>query len=196
MLQVNGLVFGLWLLFWLYWAAAIIYEVVRGRYKSTVRRQSWAMTFGQNVFFGLALLLTLTNFGQQYYPLGLHLLPDYPVTLYIGFIIAALGVIFAFWARKYLGGNWSGIVALKKDQTLVDTGPYAIVRHPIYFGLTIGIVGSAIAEGTVSGLVAIVCMLIFSLLRIRAEEKLMISTFGKKYSGYSRRVSRFIPGLW
>lgn len=196
MFQVNKLIFVLWVLFWLYWSVAMVYEVVRGRYKSTVRRQSWAMTVGQNLFFGMALLLTLTNFGQQYYLLGVHLLPNYPVTLYIGFIIAALGIMFAFWARKYLGGNWSGIVALKKNQTLVDTGPYAIVRHPIYFGLTIGIVGSAIAEGTVSGLIAIVCMLIFSLLRIRAEEKLMTSIFGKKYKEYSKRVYKFIPGFW
>jgi protein-S-isoprenylcysteine O-methyltransferase Ste14 len=69
------------------------------------------------------------------------------------------------------------------------------VRHPIYTGITIGIVGSAIAENTVTGLIAIFFVLLFSYFRIKDEEKLMKEKFGSDYADYAKKVKAFVPWI-
>jgi protein-S-isoprenylcysteine O-methyltransferase Ste14 len=107
--------------------------------------------------------------------------------------VGLCSILFAIWARLTLGGNWSADAVLKKGQTLVKNGPYGIVRHPVYTGITIGIVGSAIAEDTVTGLIAIFFVLLFSYFRIKDEEKLMKERFGRDYEDYARKVKAFVP---
>lgn len=183
-----------WLIFWAYWMLSMVYEVASRKYKRTARRQSFLVGRFQSLLFVLSIVLVLVNF--KIYPFDVRFLPIMTAVEYLGLGIALAGIGFAIWAREHLGGNWSGNVVLKKGHTLVTTGPYSIVRHPIYAGITLGIVGCAISAGTVAGLIAIPLVIAFSLIRIFAEEKLMREAFGKNYDNYSRRVKAYIPKVW
>src|ERR1700690_3880138 len=67
-------------------------------------------------------------------PWAWRFVPDGPAPGYIGLVLTVLGLGFAAWARFYIGSNWDALVTLKEDHKLVRTGPYSIVRHPIYSG--------------------------------------------------------------
>ncbi len=190
---VNAPILYLWAIFYTYWIAAAAYDLASGRSKKVVKRQSFAPERANALLLLAAWLLTVTTFGQKYYPLGARFAPNIPAVIGAGLAVGLAGILFAIWARMHLGGNWSGSVVMKKGQTLVRTGPYAIVRNPIYTGIAIGIMGSAIAEGTVTGLLAVACIVVFSYFRITAEEKLLKERFGKDFEEYKRDVKVFVP---
>ena len=125
--------------------------------------------------------------------LGERFLPSDEWPFWVGAALTAGGLLFAVWARHHLGRNWSGIVTVKRDHELITTGPYAIVRHPIYTGLLLAFVGSAIARGEWRGVLA-VALVLFSLWRkLLFEERWMREQFGDGYEAYSRRVRAIVP---
>jgi protein-S-isoprenylcysteine O-methyltransferase Ste14 len=94
-----------------------------------------------------------------------------PIVL-VGFLVVLTGVAFSIWARLTLGSNWSNRVTVKKNHTLVLTGPYRIVRHPIYSGILLGMLGSAFQRGGIRCFAGVlICGLSFWL-KTRAEESL------------------------
>jgi protein-S-isoprenylcysteine O-methyltransferase Ste14 len=194
-MQINLIILIPWFVFFIYWAVSVIYDVIKGKAKRAERHQSFILTLFQNLFLYLAFIFIYIS-STAPYPLDIWLLPKSPIVLVVGLALAFAGVAFAIWARRQLGGNWSATIELKEHHTLVTTGPYGIVRHPIYSGITLLVIGSAVFAGNISGLIAIVCVIIFSLMRISAENKLMIKTFGKKYNEYSKKVKAYIPGVW
>jgi protein-S-isoprenylcysteine O-methyltransferase Ste14 len=111
----------------------------------------------------------------------------------IGLALTILGLGFAVWARVHLGRFWSGMVTLKKDHELIRSGPYAIVRHPIYTGLLTAAAGTALARGTLAALMALGLIGVACWLKIRAEEKLLTNHFGDTYREYRRQVAALIP---
>src|SRR5215467_12702020 len=76
----------------------------------------------------------------------------------VGVALTAIGLGFTVWARVQLGRFWSGTVTLKEGHELVRTGPYAVTRHPIYTGLLLALIGSAMARGTLGGLLGLVLL--------------------------------------
>ena len=74
-------------------------------------------------------------------------LPDGAWCFWSGAAVTAGGLLFAVWARRHLGKNWSQAVTLKEGHELITSGPYALVRHPIYTGLLLGFAGCAVARG-------------------------------------------------
>lgn len=113
-----------------------------------------------------------------------------------GIALAALGVAFAIWARLILGSNWSGTVTVKADHTLVRRGPYRIVRHPIYTGILLGLLGTAVTHGKVSSLLALpVCAFGFWLKSLM-EERFMVEQFGEQYLQYRHQVRALVPYLF
>jgi len=99
----------------------------------------------------------------------------------------------AVWARIKLAGNWSGTVTLKEDHEIVRTGPYRWIRHPIYSGLLLGLLGSAVALGDVRGLVALLLAVGAFWARIRLEERRLEDHFGAAYVEYRRASWAIIP---
>ena len=110
-----------------------------------------------------------------------------------GAAITLAGLLFAVWARRHLGANWSRSVTLKEGHELITSGPYRLVRHPIYTGLLTGFVGTAIALAQVRGVVAFVLVLLALWLKWRLEEKWMREEFGQTYAEYARRVPAVVP---
>lgn len=126
-------------------------------------------------------------------PLQVRLIPHDLATYCIGAAMTVAGLGFAIWARYHIGRNWSGVITVKQDHALVRTGPYAIVRHPIYSGLMLAIIGSALARGDLGALLAIAVVLYAVLRRVRIEESWMSETFGQAYADYKARTRALIP---
>ncbi len=134
-----------------------------------------------------------------------HRLPglDLPVTPpdarfgAVGAALALVGIAFAIWARVVLGTNWSGLVMrVKEGQELVQTGPYAIVRHPIYAGLLAALLGTALTVGTLASYLAVAAALGGILIRVELEERLMAVEFGAAHAAYRRRTRKLVPFVW
>lgn len=114
----------------------------------------------------------------------------------IGVALTAAGIGFAFWARYTLGKNWSGNVTIKADHELVQRGPYALSRHPIYTGALVAMTGSVIAAGTPRVALALPFAFAAFFYKLRIEERFMSAHFGQAYVDYTRRVKRLVPFVW
>jgi protein-S-isoprenylcysteine O-methyltransferase Ste14 len=105
--------------------------------------------------------------------------------------------LLAIWARVTLGRNWSGIVAsLREHHTLIRSGPYGAVRHPIYTGLLGAMLGTALTAGSLASWLAFAAGLVAFLMRIRVEEQLMMAAFPEAYAAYRARTKALVPGIW
>ena len=110
--------------------------------------------------------------------------------------LVVFGLAFSVAARVWLGGNWSGMVTLKQDHELIRSGPYRWVRHPIYTGLLLRILGSAIALGEWRGLVALALVAVAFLRKIAIEERFLAEQFGAAYARYRAEVPALVPMPW
>ena len=113
-------------------------------------------------------------------------------------LLLMLGVVWLFdAASRTMGKNWSLVARTREDHQLVQSGPFAVVRHPIYVALFFSMVAMAIANGhTGNLLVAVPVFAIGTWLRIRNEERLLREQFGAGYDAYAARVKRFVPGVF
>ena len=127
--------------------------------------------------------------------LRLRVLPGDLWVQELGVAITLAGIGVAIWARSYLGRNWSSAVTVKVGHELVRSGPYRFVRHPIYSGLLLALVGTALVRGTVCGFVALA--LVYAAWKIKSslEERMMIATFGAEYLEYARTTGAILPRL-
>jgi protein-S-isoprenylcysteine O-methyltransferase Ste14 len=110
--------------------------------------------------------------------------------------VTLAGVVFAWWARLHLGRLWSGAITRKEDHRVIDTGPYAVVRHPIYTGLIAAIFATAAAQATVSGCLGAALVAFGLWIKARIEERFLTAELGAEaYSAYRRRVPMLVPFL-
>ncbi len=119
----------------------------------------------------------------------------WPVAL--GFVVLALGLALRAWAAHELGRFFRFTVVVQADHRVVDTGPYRLVRHPSYTGLLMIELGLGIELGTWLSIAA--CLLpplIAFAIRLRHEEKILISELGEPYRVYMARTHRLVPGVW
>ena len=113
----------------------------------------------------------------------------------IGAAGVAVGLGFAVAARAQIGRNWSGTVTVKQGHELVQTGPYRLVRHPIYTGLLLAFLGTAVARGDGRGLAGLLLAAASFLRKIGVEERFMAERFPREYPGYRARTPALVPGL-
>jgi protein-S-isoprenylcysteine O-methyltransferase Ste14 len=176
-----------WLLFTLVWLAGA------GTSKRTMRREAIGNKIVHLSLLALAFLLLF-----QPWRLGLpdnRLVPKTKGISLCGLILTAIGLAFAIWARLRLGRNWSGTVTIKEDHRLIRQGPYRIVRHPIYSGILLAMIGTAIGYGRVLPLIGVPIALLAFWVKWRTEERFMLRQFGAEYAQYQREVKAIIPGL-
>ena len=120
-------------------------------------------------------------------------MPDAPGARIIGLVLTSGGMFFTVWARLQLGSNWSGVVTIKQQHTLVVRGPYRLVRHPIYSGLLLAILGTAITYGRIRCFLGLGLAFASWLAKSRIEERFLIRQFGSAYEDYCRQVKALIP---
>lgn len=112
---------------------------------------------------------------------------------WIGIVLTCMGAAISIWARAILGANWSARVTLKVGHELIRSGPYKYVRHPIYTGLLLAVVGTAVEIGEWRGLPAIVLVAISLSLKARREEQFLTKEFGEQYQQYRQGTGVLVP---
>ena len=113
----------------------------------------------------------------------------------IGLVIFLLGLALAVWARVYLGRNWGMPMSQKTDPELVTTGPYRSIRHPIYTGIILAMIGTTIAV-SLYWLVAVVVLGAYFVYSAVAEERFMAGRFPDSYPGYKHSTKMLIPFIF
>ncbi len=138
------------------------------------------------------VLLFAFNTHRYHRPLRLWTLPDSA-----GWALALLCIIglgFAWWARIHLGRLWSAFVTKKTDHHLIETGPYGIVRHPIYTGIILAALAVAVLKGTVLALAGALIAALGFWIKARLEEGFLREQLGvEAYDSYRRRVPMLVP---
>ncbi len=111
--------------------------------------------------------------------------------------IAIAGLLFTWWARIHLGPLWSGRTTRKEGHRIVETGPYALVRHPIYTGLIVALLATAAARARETSLAGAALATLGYWLKARAEEEFLANELGPEaYADYRRRVPMLVPLPW
>jgi protein-S-isoprenylcysteine O-methyltransferase Ste14 len=116
------------------------------------------------------------------------------VVAWVMVAVVLVGLLFTWWARVHLGRLWSSSVTRKADHHLVDTGPYGIVRHPIYSGITLASMATAALRGTAAAWLGAGVMTLGWLVKARLEEGFLREQLGAEaYADYARRVPMLVP---
>jgi len=183
------LIAGLWLMWMAYW------RISAADVKVAQRRESP----GSRAAHLVPLLIAAVLLAIRTYPGGGWLfqrfLPASDTNFWIGALLTAIGVAFSGWARARLGRNWSATVTVKQDHELIRGGPYALVRHPIYTGMLLALLGTAIVIGQWRGLLALLIAFAALWRKLRLEERYMSETFGDSYQRYRAHTRALIPYL-
>ena len=179
----------LWVGFIVLWISAALVQ------KRTVRRESVASRLSYvSVAVAAVLLMAYPRLS-----VGLLSRSFVPATLsyaFFGLGLTIAGFAFAIWARVHLGRNWSGTVTIKKDHELIRGGPYGIVRHPIYTGALLALLGTSIIFGETRWLLGFGLAVLALRLKSLREERFMTEQFGAEYADYRRKVKALIPFFW
>jgi protein-S-isoprenylcysteine O-methyltransferase Ste14 len=178
----------LWVAFFVYWG------LKAAKVKATERLEPSSSRIVRLIL----MLCAIALFSLPRVPIAFlndRFLPGAEWVFWTGAAITVAGLLFCVAARRHLGANWSQAVTVKKDHELITSGPYALVRHPIYTGLLLALAGSAIALAEWRGLVAVLLFFIAFWNKLRLEEKWMREHFGSSYEEYSRRVAALIPHI-
>ena len=179
-LWVSG---GLWILFIGYWSAAARNAAATKSSESVASRQ-----LHQLLMYGALALAFWRAPG-----LGARWLPRTIYIVAIGFTLQIGSAFLAIWARRHLGRNWSGQITAKVDHQLIRTGPYRLLRHPIYTGMLGMFLGTAFVSGELHGLLALVIIAAAYWRKVRLEEGHLSAVFGAAYEDYRKESWAMIP---
>jgi protein-S-isoprenylcysteine O-methyltransferase Ste14 len=164
--------------------------------KSAARGEPW---FTRLLLYWLPLAMAFGLlgpgewFGHTWLREGIvpHTVPVFAASL----LIVVVGVALACWSRYLLGRNWSSVVQIKQGHELIEAGPYRYIRHPIYTGILLAFIGSALKVGDVRGIFAVLIVFISFWRKLRMEERMLGETFGETYAEYKARTKALIPGV-
>jgi len=176
----------LWFGFALVWMLWAIRTKPTERRESILSRLSYALVLPPGFYLIFARRVPIHWLNAQ-------VLPDIAWVREAGVALTAAGLLFAIWARLYLGTNWSGTVTVKVGHELVRSGPYRWVRHPIYSGLLLASLGTAAERGEMRGVFAVAFIFAGFWMKLRTEERFMADVFGSKYAEYKRDTGALIP---
>ncbi len=184
-MSICGYLWSVFFVIWLIWAISA---------KRTQTRESLRSSIPYLIFTGAAFYAVFSHevaFGWM----RQRILPNEPWIAILGIAITIAGLLFAIWARAYLGGNWSGAVTVKVGHQLIRAGPYRWARHPIYSGMILAMIGTAMNRGQLRGAIAVVLLWIGFTIKSHIEERVMTGTFGREYEEYTRTTGGIVPRL-
>jgi protein-S-isoprenylcysteine O-methyltransferase Ste14 len=171
---------------------ALFWAITAAGAKRSLRKESSASRL-YHVLLMIAAFALLFRADLRIDRLGWRLVPPAPAAAYIGLGLTLLGAGVAIWARSALGANWSAEVTVKENHSFVEGGPYRLVRHPIYAGGLLAMLGTAIVYGEAGCFVAVVLAFVGWWLKARREEEFMSQQFGDDYRRYQRNVRQLVP---
>lgn len=184
-MRVADIVIGVgWVIFWVGWFAASA-----GAKRGQRGRGNWARLAGVRVVLILVVVLLVRLRVLKGH--GVGYVRD-PVLWGVGLAIWVLGLGLAVRARIYLGRNWGMPTSTKEDPELVTSGPYRTIRHPIYTGILLAMIGSAIAV-SVWWLIAVALIGGYFIYSAFVEERNMTRLFPSAYPEYQQSTKMLIP---
>ena len=179
----------LWLAWILYWFGSAF------RVRRTVHREPIAQRMG-TIAIMLVVAVLLGFAGWRLGILDQRFVADRETVQWTGLALTVAGLAITVWARIHLGQFWSARVGLKEDHQLIQSGPYAWVRHPIYTGILLAMAGTALAVGMWRALLALALAWVGFILKSRREERLLSEKFGSEYMQYQRRTGALVPRVF
>ena len=171
-----------WAAFWIYWLVAA-FSAKRGHV-----RWSRELRIRALVALGAVVLIRLGAFRDG------DLNSD-PWRAGIGLLLFALGLGFAIWARSEIGRNWGTPMSQKDEPELVMSGPYSLVRHPIYSGILVAGVGTAVALSWL-GIIAVALAAMYFAYSATVEERYLTEQFPDTYPRYRRSTKMLVPFIF
>ena len=181
----NLTIIACWIIFVVYWMIC-----ARG-VKPAAERQSWLSS--QKHRLPLLLGGILLWFHNMPYPMSLRLPPDTDLARAIGAAVCVLGLLVAIWSRRTLAGNWSSTITFKQGHELIRAGPYRFARHPIYTGLLLMCLGTAIVVGRLQSWLGFLLLFAGIWIKLTQEESLLLRHFPDDYPAYRARVKALVP---
>jgi protein-S-isoprenylcysteine O-methyltransferase Ste14 len=177
----------LWVIFSVYWTVASRNSAPT---KNSESKQSTAF---HQIVLNVALVLLFwpaPGLTGWFLPQRFHFLVP------VGAAIQAAFILLAVWARRHLGRNWSAEVRIGEGHELIRTGPYHLLRHPIYTAMLGMFVGSAISSSQIHALVGVAILFVAYLRKSSLEEQILRQTFGARYDAYRRDTWALVPFLF
>ncbi len=171
-----------WIAFWIYWIVAAFFTK-RGRVE-------WSHELRIRV-----LVIILAGFalrGGGFRDSG-HDIAAWRIGL--GFALFAVGLGFAVWARLHIGRNWGHPMSKKENPELITSGPYQLVRHPIYFGILLAGAGTAVALNW-AWLIATAIAGVYFIYSATVEERNLTEQFPDAYPNYTRTTKMLVPFIY
>jgi protein-S-isoprenylcysteine O-methyltransferase Ste14 len=190
LITFGALITGLWLIFLAYWFVAAL------RVKRSVSgTSSRGAIFRAAIAIGIVLLIQVSfrELFWRHVPLAATYVS--PIAASAGVALCGLGIAIAIWGRTYLGQNWGMPMSLREGHELVTTGPYAFVRHPIYTGILLAVVGTTLVRGYPS-IVLLAAVFAFFAYAATVEERNLMKQFPNEYPAYVKRTKMLIPFLF
>jgi len=186
----GWLIFPLWLALVVYW----VFATGAAQRRSSAGRWIWWREIAVRLgFFALALLVLQIAALRHALPRAALYEPNTSVALgLVGFVISAAGIGLAIASRACLGRSWSPRAEQRQPTELITSGPYAVVRHPLYSGLLLAIAGSAIGQSVFWLLPGLVYGPLF-ILTARREEHSLLEQFPDGYRAYMKRTKMLLP---
>lgn len=182
------LIIGIWVVWFVFWRFA-----ARG-VKPALQQES----LGSRLSYLLPMLIVFVLMMWQDWPgwLGAQLFDGGWTDYWISVALIVMGLAWTVWARKALGDNWSGRVTLKSGHELVRSGPYRWVRHPVYMGALLALLGSALASGKLSAMLGFLLAIAALVYKLRIEERWMSAQFGDQYRNYQSASWALLPFVY
>ncbi|MEY9874695.1 protein-S-isoprenylcysteine O-methyltransferase Ste14 [Streptacidiphilus sp. MAP12-33] len=193
---VHGVVYGCIVVFAVTWVGAAVYFGSRGA-GSPERRRAWLRSLRASMparvalVAGILVLIELTRRPDG--PFWRHLQYWNPVLGVAGAALTVAATALLVWSRLVLGVMWAGVPLVQEGHELRTTGPYGLVRHPIYTGLLGLVLGAALGLGFGVWVLYTAVTVPWALHRVRVEDDLMAAEFGDRFLAYRLRVPALLP---
>ncbi len=182
---MNSVILACWLIFLAIWLAAA------AQTKSTAEPACWRDQLSYRLPFAVTIVLLLAS--SRIPVLAIQIVSSTPATHFLAASFCVIGLVFAIWARAALGSNWSSAVTFKQSHELITGGPYRFVRHPIYTGVLLMLLGSALMQARLGSIAGLAFGVAGMWLKLQREETLLLAHFRSEYTAYRARTKALIP---
>lgn len=176
---------------WLAWSA---YWLIAARFVNRAKASEGLLTRLTHLLPATAGFVLIFHGGPRAWIYGRLIQTTWVAWLGLGLTVA--GLLIAVWARVHLGKYWSGVITVKEGHELIRTGPYRFVRHPIYSGFLLAVVGSTLSARTGDAVFGLAIIGATYLVKVKREETVLSREFGEQYLRFRHEVAALCPFLY
>ncbi len=177
----------------LIWAALGLYWLIAAFGRKSATKREPALERLVHILFMFGGFALIYSPDPRFGVLNQRFLPHSQAISIFGVAITAAGAAVAIWARVHLGKNWSGVVTIRQEHQLIRSGPYKYVRHPIYTGMLLALIGTALVIGEWRALLGFAVILVGFVKKARKEESFLQTQFGADFEDHKRHTGFFVP---